>query len=37
MNPMKVEKMNWVKIPFGGCRGSDTKTISGHKNLQIAK
>jgi hypothetical protein len=37
MNPMEVETMNVVKIPSGGRRGRDAKTISGHKKLQIAK
>jgi hypothetical protein len=37
MNPMKVETMNVIKIPSGGCHGRDAKTISGHEKLQIAK
>jgi hypothetical protein len=37
MNPMKAETMNVVKIPSGGRRGRDAKTISGHEKSQTAK
>ena len=34
---MRVIAKNEVMNPFGGRRGSLKKTISGHKNLQVAK